>query len=38
VLAHRVLPAAEAHLGGRGASDIIAGLVATVPLPRSRRD
>jgi MoxR-like ATPase len=38
VLAHRVLPAAEAHLGGRGAADIIAGLVASVPLPRNRRD
>ena len=38
VLAHRVLPAAEAHLGGRGAADIISGLVATVPLPRTRRD
>jgi MoxR-like ATPase len=38
VLAHRVLPAAEAHLGGRGSEDIIAGLVAAVPLPRSRRD
>jgi MoxR-like ATPase len=38
VLAHRVLPAAEAHLGGRGAADIISGLVASVPLPRTRRD
>ena len=38
VLAHRVLPAAEAHLGGRGAADIISGLVASVPLPRNRRD
>jgi MoxR-like ATPase len=38
VLAHRVLPAAEAHLGGRGSADIISGLVATVPLPRNRRD
>jgi MoxR-like ATPase len=38
VLAHRVLPAAEAHLGGRSAQDIIGGLVATVPIPRIRRD
>jgi MoxR-like ATPase len=38
VLAHRVLPAAEAHLGGRGAADVIAGLVASVPLPRAHRD
>ena len=38
VLAHRVLPAAEAHLGGRSSQDIIGGLVATVPIPRIRRD
>jgi MoxR-like ATPase len=38
VLAHRVLPAAEAHLGGRGAADIISGLVSSVALPRTRRD
>ena len=38
VLAHRVLPAAEAHLGGRSAQDIIGNLVASVPIPRIRRD
>jgi MoxR-like ATPase len=38
VLAHRVLPAAEAHLGGRGAADIVSGLVSSVALPRTRRD
>ena len=38
VLAHRVLPAAEAHLGGRSAQDIIGSLVSSVPIPRIRRD
>jgi MoxR-like ATPase len=36
VLAHRVLPSADAELGRRSPQDVLSGLLAHVPVPRSR--
>ncbi len=37
VLAHRLMLAPQAYLEGRSASDIVAAVVSTVPVPRGRR-
>ena len=37
VLSHRLLPTAEAQIGRRDTLDIVADIVATVPVPRDRR-
>jgi MoxR-like ATPase len=36
VLAHRLLLTADATLGRRSAEQVVAGLLATVPVPRGR--
>jgi MoxR-like ATPase len=36
VLAHRLLPSADAQLARRNPEDVLAGLLATVPVPRAR--
>jgi MoxR-like ATPase len=36
VLAHRLLPSAEAVLARRSPEDVITGLLTHVPVPRSR--
>jgi MoxR-like ATPase len=36
VIAHRLLPSAEAAVGGRGTRDILEGIVAQVPVPEIR--
>ena len=36
VLAHRLLPSADAQLARRAPADVLTGLLATVPLPRAR--
>jgi MoxR-like ATPase len=36
VLAHRLLPSADAQLARRTPDDVLAGLLATVPIPRAR--
>lgn len=37
VLAHRLLPSAEAAVGGRAVSDILEGIAAQVPVPEHHR-
>ena len=37
VLAHRLLPTVEASMSGRSTESTLAGLVAGVPMPESRR-
>ena len=36
VLAHRLLPSADAQLSRRAPEDVLAGLLASVPIPRAR--
>jgi len=36
VLTHRLLPSADAQLGRRTPHDVLAGILASVPVPRSR--
>jgi MoxR-like ATPase len=36
VLAHRLLPSADAQLARRSPEDVLGGLLATVPIPRAR--
>ena len=38
VLAHRLLPTAEAQIGRRSTEDIVKDIVATVPLPDEARN